>query len=330
MKLPHRRQFLHLAAGAAALPAISRIARAQAYPSRPVRWIVGFAPGGGNDILARLMGQWLSEQLGQPFIIENRPGAGTNIATEAVVNAAPDGYTLLFVAPSAAINATLYANLNFNFIRDITPIAGIMRIPNVMVVNPSVPAQTVSEFIAYAKANPGKVNMASPGVGTSVHLSGELFKMMTGIDMVHVAYKGSAPSLTDLLGGQVQVTFATMPSSIEYIRTGKLRALAVTTATRSPALPGVPTVGEFVSGYEVSTWYGVCARIATPAEIIDKINKGINAGLADPRMKPRLADLGGITIAGSPDDFGKLLANETQKWGTVIRAANIKQRPDSP
>ena len=323
MKLS-RRRFLHLAASAAAFPAVSRIARAQTYPSRPVRLIVGFAPGGGNDIVARLMGQWLSEHLGQPFVIENRPGAGTNVATEAVVNAAPDGYTLLFVAPSAAINATLYEKLNFNFIRDITPIAGIMRIPNVMVVNPSVPAQTVPEFIAYAKANPGKVNVASPGVGTSVHLSGELFKMMTGVDMVHVAYKGSAPSLTDLLGGQVQVSFATMPASIEFIRSGKLRALAVTTATRSPALPEVPTVGEFVPGYEVSTWYGICARRGTPAEVVDKLNREIDAGLADPTMKARLADLGGITIAGSPDDFGKLIADETEKWGKVIRAANIK------
>ena len=322
MKL-RRRQFLHLAAGAA-FPAVSRIALAQTYPSRPVRLIVGFAPGGGNDIVARLMGQWLSEHLGQPFVIENRPGAGTNVATEAVVNAAPDGYTLLFVAPSAAINATLYEKLNFNFIRDITPIAGIMRIPNVMVVNPSVPAQTVPEFIAYAKANAGKVNVASPGVGTSVHLSGELFKMMTGVDMVHVAYKGSAPSLTDLLGGQVQVSFATMPASIEFIRAGRLRALAVTTATRSPALPEVPTIGEFVPGYEVSTWYGICARRGTPAEVVDKINREINAGLADPTMKARLADLGGITIAGSPDDFGKLIADETEKWGKVIRAANIK------
>jgi tripartite-type tricarboxylate transporter receptor subunit TctC len=323
MKLP-RRQFLYLSAGAAALPALSRIARANTYPLRPVRWIVGYAPGGGNDIVARLMGQWMSEHLGQPFVIENRPGAATNIATEAVVNAAPDGYTLLFVAPGAAINATLYEKLNFNFIRDIAPIAGIMRVPNVMVVNPSVPAQTVPEFIAYAKANPGKVNMASPGVGTSVHLSGELFKIMTGIDMVHVPYKGSAPSLTDLLGGQVQVTFATMPSSIEYIRTGRLRPLAVTTATRSPELPEVPTVGEFVPGYEVSTWYGVSAPMGTPAEVIDKINKEINAGLANPTMKARLADLGGITMVGSPDDFGKLIADETEKWGKVIRAANIK------
>jgi tripartite-type tricarboxylate transporter receptor subunit TctC len=324
LKLPNRRHFLLLAAGAAVLPTVSQIAHAQSYPNRPVRLVVGFAPGGGNDITARLMGQWLSERLGQPFVIENRPGAGTNVATEAVVNAAPDGYTILFVAPSAAINATLYEKLNFNFIRDLAPIAGIMRIPNVMVVNPSVPARTVPEFIAYAKANPGKINVASPGVGTSVHLSAELFKMMTGVDMVHVAYKGSAPSLTDLLGGQVQVSFATMPASIEFIRTGKLRALAVTTATRSPALPEVPTVGEFVPGYEVSTWYGLCARMGTPAEVIDKINKEINAGLADPTMKARLADLGGVTIAGSPEDFGRLIADETEKWGKVIRAANIK------
>ena len=323
MDLP-RRKFLNLAASAVALPTLSRIATAENYPTRPVRLIVGFAPGGGNDITARLIGQWLSEHLGQPFVIENRPGAGTNIATEAVANAAPDGYTLLFVAPSAAINATLYEKLNFNFIRDLAPVAGIMRIPNVMVVNPSVPAHTVPEFIAYAKANPGKVNVASPGVGTSVHLSGELFKMMTGTDMVHVVYKGSAPSLTDLIGGQVQVSFATMPASIEFIRAGKLRALAVTTATRSPALPDVPAVGEFVPGYEVSTWYGIAARTGTPAEFIDKLNKEINAGLADPAMKARLADLGGATIAGSPADFGKLIADETEKWGKVIRAANIK------
>jgi tripartite-type tricarboxylate transporter receptor subunit TctC len=323
MKL-RRRKFLRLAAGVAVLQAVSQFARAQGYPTRPVRLIVGFAPGGGNDITARLMGQWLSEHLGQPFMIENRPGAATNIATEAVVHATPDGYTILFVATSAAINATLYEKLNFNFIRDMTPIAGIMRIPNVMVVNPSVPAKTVPEFIAYAKANPGKVNVASPGVGTSVHLSAELFKIMTGVHMVHVAYKGSAPSLTDLLGGQVQVSFATMPASIEFIRSGRLRALAVTTATRSPALPDVPTVGEFVPGYEVSTWYGLCARAGTPADVIDKINKEINAALADPAMRARLADLGGIPIAGSPGDFGKLIAMETEKWGKVIQAANIK------
>jgi tripartite-type tricarboxylate transporter receptor subunit TctC len=323
MKLP-RRRFLHLAAGAAALPAISRVASAQAYPTRPVRWIVGFAPGGGNDIVARLMGQWLSERLGQPVVIENRPGAATNIATEAVVRAPPDGYTLLFVATSSAINATLYEKLNFNFIRDIAPVAGILRIPNVMVVNPSVPAKTVPEFIAYAKSNPGKVNMASPGVGTSPHLSGELFKMMTGVGMVHVPYKGAAPSLTDLLGGQVQVMFGTMPASIEYIRTGRLRALAVTTATRSQALPEVPTVGEFVPGYEVSSWYGVGAPIGSPAEVIDKINKEINAGLADPQLNARLGDLGGTALPGSPADFGKLIADETEKWGKVIKFAGIK------
>ena len=324
MKLPHRRRFLHLAASTVAMPAALRGARADTYPARPIRLVVGFAPGGGNDITARLMAQWLSEHLGQPLVIENRPGAGTNVATEAVVNAGADGYTVLFVAPSAAINATLYEKLNFNFIRDLTPIAGIMSIPNVMVVNPSVPAKTVPEFIAYAKANPGKVNVASPGVGTSVHLAAELFKMMTGVDMVHVAYKGSAPSLTDLLGGQVQVSFATMPASIEFIRSGRLRALAVTTATRSPVLPDVPTVGEFVPGYEVSTWYGLCAPARTPAGVIDKINREVNAALADPTMKARLADLGGIPIAGSPGDFGKLIADETEKWAKVIRRAGIR------
>jgi tripartite-type tricarboxylate transporter receptor subunit TctC len=323
MKL-RRREFLHLAAGVAAMQMVPQIAHAQGYPSRPIRLVVGFAPGGGNDITARLMAQWLSEHLGQPLVIENRPGAGTNVATEAVLNATPDGYTILFVSPTAAINATLYEKLNFNFIRDMTPIAGIMSIPNVMVVNPSVPAKTVPEFIAYAKANPGKVNVASPGVGTSVHLSAELFKMMTGVDMVHVAYKGSAPSLTDLLGGQVQVSFATMPASIEFIRSGRLRALAVTTAIRSPVLPDVPTVGEFVPGYEVSTWYGLCARAGTPAEAIDKINNEINAALADPTMKVQLADLGGIPIAGSPSDFGKLIVDETEKWAKVIRGAGIR------
>ena len=324
MKLPHRRHFLHLAAGVTALQTVSQIAHSQDYPTRPIRLVVGFAPGGGNDITARLMGQWLSEHLGQPVVIENRPGAGTNVATEAVVNATPDGYTILFVSPAAAINATLYEKLNFNFIRDMTPIAGIMRIPDVMVVNPSLPAKTVPEFIAYAKANPGKVNAASPGVGTTVHLSAELFKIMTGVNMVHVAYKGSAPSLTDLMGGQVQVSFATMPASIEFIRSGRLRALAVTTATRSPALPDVPTVGEFVPGYEVSTWYGLCTRSGTPADVIDRINNEINAALADPTMKARLADLGGIPIAGSSSDFGKLIADETEKWAKVIRGAGIR------
>ncbi len=301
-----------------------QLARAQGYPNRPVRLIVGFAPGGGNDITARLIGQWLSEHLGQTFVIENRPGAGTNIATEAVAHAPPDGYTILFTPPTAAINATLYEKLNFNFIRDFVPIAGIMRIPDVMVVNPSVPAKTVLEFIAYAKANPGKVNAASPGVGTSVHLSAELFKIMTGVQMTHVAYKGSAPSITDLIGGQVQVSFATMPASIEFIKSGRLRALAVTTAMRSPELPDVPTVGEFVPGYEVSSWYGLCARAGTPAEVIGRINKEVNAALADPKMKARLAELGGVPMPGPPADFGKLIADETEKWAKVIRAANIK------
>ena len=286
--------------------------------------IVGFAAGGAPDILARLMGQWLSERLGQPFVIENRPGAGSNIATEAVVRAPPDGYTLLLVSPANAINATLYDKLNFNFIRDIAPVAGIIREPHVMVVNPSVPAKTVPEFIAYAKANPGKLNMASAGNGTAAHVAGELFKMMTGVDMVHVPYRGAAPALTDLLGGQVQVMFAAMPASIEYIRAGKLRALAVTTATRSEALPDIPTVGEFVPGYEASAWFGVGAPKNTPAEIIDKLNKEINAALADPKIKARLADLGGTVLPGSPADFGKLIADETEKWGKVIRAANIK------
>jgi tripartite-type tricarboxylate transporter receptor subunit TctC len=286
--------------------------------------VVGFAPGGGNDIVARLIAQWLSERLGQPFLVENRPGAGTNIATEAVVRAQPDGYTLLFVAPSSAINATLYEKLSFNFIRDIVPVASLIRLPNVMEVNLSVPVKTVPEFIAYAKADRSKINMASPGVGTSVHLSGELFKMMAGVDMLHVPYRGTAPALTDLLGGQVQVMFGTMTGSIEYIRTGTLRALAVTTATRAEALPDVPTVAEFVPGYEASTWYGIGAPKNTPTETIDKLNKEINAGLADPKIKARLADLGGDVLVLSPADFGKYIADETEKWGNVIRALNIK------
>jgi tripartite-type tricarboxylate transporter receptor subunit TctC len=323
MKLP-RRRFLHLAAAAAALPAVSRIATAQTYPARPVRIIVGFAPGGGLDIIARLIGQWLSERLGQQFVIENRPGAGSNIGTEVVVRAPADGYTLLFAASPAAINATLYDKLNFNFIRDIAPVAGIMLVPNVMVVNPSFPAKTIPEFIAYAKANPGKINMASGGVGGVSHVSGELFNMMAGVNMIHVPYRGVAPALTDLLGGQVQVTFATMPSSIEYIRAGKLRALAVTTATRSEALPDIPTVSDFVPGYEASNWYGVGAPKGTPAEVIDKLNRETNEILADPKAKARLADLGGTTLVGSPADFGKLIAEETEKWGNVIRVLNIK------
>jgi tripartite-type tricarboxylate transporter receptor subunit TctC len=323
MKLP-RRNFLQLAAGAVALSAASRIARAQGYPSRPVRIIVPFAPGGATDITARLIGQWLSERLGQQFLTENRPGAGSNIGTEVVVNAPPDGYTLLQVGASSAINATLYEKLSFNFLRDIAPIAGIISIPFIMAVGPSFPAKTVSEFIAYAKGNPGKVNIASGGNGTAGHLSGELFKMMTGVNMVHVPYRGEAAALTDLLGGQVQVMFATMPASIEYIKAGKLRSLAVTAATRLDALPNVPTVGDFLPGYEVSAWQGVGAPKNTPAEIIAKLNNEINTGLADPKLKVRLADLGGTVIAGSPADFGKLIAGETEKWGKVIRAANIK------
>jgi tripartite-type tricarboxylate transporter receptor subunit TctC len=323
MKLP-RRQFLHLAAGAAALPMASRIARAQAYPSRPVRIVVGFPPGGGADITARLIGQWLSERLGQPFIIDNRPGAGSNIATEAVVRAPADGYTLLLVGGWNAINATLYDKLSFNFIHGIAPVAGIMRVPSVMVVNPSVPAKTIPEFIAYAKANRGKINMASPGTGTGPHIAGELFKMMAGVDMVHMPYRGAGPALTDLLGGQVQVTFASMPSSVGYVRTGKLRALASTAATRSEALPDVPTVSEFVPGYEASGWFGIGTPKNTPTEIVDKLNNEINAALADPNMKARLAGLGGTALALSPADFGKLITDDTEKWGKVTRAANIK------
>jgi tripartite-type tricarboxylate transporter receptor subunit TctC len=323
MKLS-RRRFQHLVAGAATLPIAPTVARAQAYPSRPVRLLVGYAPGGGNDIVARLMGQWFSEQLRQPFVIENRPGAATNMATEAVAHAPADGYTLLLVGQPNAINATLYESLPFNFIRDIAPVAGVMTVPNVMVVHPSFPAKTVLEFIAYAKAEPGKVNMASAGNGSAAHLAGELFNSMTGISLVHVPYRGQAPALADLLAGQVQVLFATSPASIEYVRTGKLRALAVTTATRSEALPDLPTVGEFVPGYEAGAWYGIGAPGKTPAEIIDRLNKEANAGLADPKLKARLADLGGIVIPGSPADFDKVIADETEKWGKVIRTANIK------
>ncbi len=323
MKLP-RRQFLHLAAGAAALPAVSRAARAQTYPTRPVRIIVGFAPGGATDLMARLIGQWLSERLGQPFVIENRPGANSNIGTEAVVNAASDGHTLLLAASPNAINASLYDKLSFNFIRDVAPVAGIHREPNVMKVNPSLPVKTVAEFIAHAKANPGKINMASGGNGSPSHVSGELFKMMTGVNLVHVPYRGAGPALVDLLGGQVQVNFSTMSSSIEYVRAGKLRALAVTTPTRSPVLPDVPTVAEFVPGYESSYWTGVGAPKNTPSEIVDKLNKEINAALADPKITARLTDLGSKPLAGSPADFGKLIAEETEKWGKVVRFAGIK------
>jgi tripartite-type tricarboxylate transporter receptor subunit TctC len=323
MKLP-RRNFLHLAAGAAALPVVSRIAWAQAYPSRPVHVIVPFAPAGGSDITARLIGQWLSERLGQPFVIENRPAGGGNIGTEAVVRASPDGYTLLMAGAYNAINATLYDKLNFNFIRDIAPVATISRNTYVMVVHPSMPAKTVPEFIAYAKAHPRKVNMASAGTGSPPHVSGELFKMMAGIDMVHVPYRSGGPALTDLLGGQVQIYFATTIASIGYIRAGRPRALAVTTTRRSEALPDIPTVAEFVPGYEASSWYGVGVPKATPAEIVEKLNKEINAGLADPKIKARLADLGGDVLVLSTSDFGKLIADETEKWGNVIRALNIK------
>jgi tripartite-type tricarboxylate transporter receptor subunit TctC len=323
MKLPDRRQFLHLAGGAAALPAVSRIARAQSYPARPVRWIVPFPPGGATDIVARAMGQWLSERLGQPTIIENRPGAGGTIGTEAVVRAPADGHTLLLVSTTAAINATLYEKLNYNFLRDITPVASIMRTSNVMVVHPSLPAKTVPEFIAYAKANPGKISMGSAGNGTSNHMSGELFKMMAGVNMVHVPYRGAAPAMTDLLGGQVQVMFDNLPPAIEHIRAGRLRPLAVTTAIRSEALPDVPTVSDFLPGYEASAWTGIGVPKNTPVEIVDALNREINTGLADPKMKARFADLGGTLLPGSAADFGKLIADETEKWGKVIREANI-------
>ena len=324
MKLPHRRQFLHLAAGAAGLPAVSRIASAQAYPTRPVRIIAPTAPAGAPDILARLIGPWLSDRLGQQFVVENRPGSGNNIGTEVVVRASPDGHTILMVSSANAINATLYDKLNFVFLRDIAAIAGIVSLPFVMVVNPSVPAKTVPEFTAYAKANPGKISFGSPGIGTPGHVAGELFKMMAGVEMIHVPYRGGGAVLSDLLGGQVQVLFGTTSLTIEQIRAGKLRPLAVTSATRWEGLPDIPTVGDFVPGYEASAWTGVGAPKGTPAAIIDKLNREINAGLADPKIKERLVDLGGTLLAGSPADFSKLIADDTEKWGKVIRAANIK------
>jgi tripartite-type tricarboxylate transporter receptor subunit TctC len=307
-----------MAGGAAALP-LARPAMAQAYPARPVRVIVGFPPGGPTDIAARLIGQWLSDRLGRQFVIENRPGATGNIGTEAVVNAAPDGYTLLVVAASNAINTTLYRKLSFVFHRDTAPVAAIIRVPNVIEVTPSLPARTVPEFIAYAKANPGKINFASGGNGTSQHVSGELFKMMAGVDMLHVPYRGSAPALTDLIAGHVQVMFDAVSSSIAYIRAGQVRALAVTTATRLEALPDLPTVGDFVPGYEASAWFGVCAPRKTPAEIVDRLNREINAALADPAMKAHLADLGGTPLPGSPADFGNLIVAETEKWAKVVK-----------
>ena len=323
MKLA-RRTFVYLALGAAVLPLVPRNASGQIYPTRPVRLICAFPAGGPNDTLARLIGQWLSERLGRPFVVENRPGAATNIATEAVVRAPPDGYTLLLVAQVNAINVTLYERLNFNFDRDIAAVAGIMRVPSILEVNPSVPVHTVPEFIAYAKANPGRLNMASAGNGTSSHLSGELFKIMTGVDILHVPYRGAAAALTDLIAARVQVYFDLMPNSIAHVRSGKVRPLAITTTTRSGALPDLPSVGDFVPGYEVNTWFGVGAPRGTPADIVDKLNEEINAALADPQMKARLAELGGTVLAGTPADFEKLIADETEKWARVIRAANIK------
>jgi len=323
MKLP-RRRFLHLATGAAALPALSRIARAQTYPSRSVRVIVGQAPGSGSDIAARLIGQWLSERLGQPFVVENRPGAGGNIATEAVVRSPADGHTLLLVVTANTINATLYDKLGFVFLRDIAPVAGIFRVPQVMVVNPSLPAKTVPEFISFAKANPGKVNMASAGIGSVQHVAGELFKSMTGVDMVHVPYRGTTPALTDLLAGQAQVMFDVTPSSTPHIKAGKLRPLAVTTATRADVLPEIPVMGDFVPGYEASGWLGFGAPKDTPAAIIGMLNREVNSGLADPTIRARIGDLGGAVLAGSPAEFGKLIADETEKWGKVVKFAGIK------
>jgi tripartite-type tricarboxylate transporter receptor subunit TctC len=319
-----RRQFLQLAAGAAVLPAISTIAKAQAYPSRPIRLIIGYTPGGSADLTARLMGQWLSERLGQPFVIENRPGGGTNIATEAVVRAPSDGYTLLLAAPANAINATLYDKLNFNFLRDVEPVAGIIRFPNVVVVNPLVPVKSIPELIAYAKANPGKLNMASSGNGSTIHMSGELFKMLTGINMVHVPYRGGAPALTDMISGQVQVMFDNIPTCAEHVKSGKLRGLAVTSTTRSEVLPDLPTVADFLPGYEASAWYGIVAPKNTPAEVIDTLNKAANAVLADAAAKTRFAELGAILLPGSAADFGKLLADETEKWGKVVRFSGAR------
>jgi tripartite-type tricarboxylate transporter receptor subunit TctC len=323
MKLP-RRHFLHLAAGAAALPIASRTARAEAYPTRPVFCIVPFPPGGAADTAARLVGQSLSERLGQQFVFENKSGAGTNIGTESVVRSAPDGYTLLLVSASAAINATLYEKLSFNFIHDIAPVAGLIRAPEIMEVHPSVPAKTVSEFIAYAKANPGKINYASSGNGTVQHLAGELFKVMTGVDMVHVPYRGDAFALPDLLGGRMQVMFGNTAPSLEHIRAGKLRALAVTTATRSEVLPDIPTVSEFVPGYEASVWFGVGVPKGTPADIVDKLNREINAALTDPKVKARLIEMGSAVLPGSPGDFGKLIVDETEKWAKVVKLSGTK------
>ncbi len=319
-----RRRFLQLTAGAISLLAARRFVRAEAYPSRPVRIIVGFGPGGAPDILARLIGQWLSERLGQQFIIENRPGAGSNIAAEAVAHAPADGHTLLLASMGNAVNATLYGNLNYDFLRDMAPVAGISREPLGMEVHPSFPATSVPEFIAYAKANPGKIGYGSAGSGTSLHMAAELFKMMAGVDLVHVPYRSSAAALTDLLGHQVEVVFSPLPSSIDHVRTGRLRALATTGAARSDALPDIPTVGDFVPGYEASAWYGVCAPRNTSAEVIHRLNREINAGLADARLKTRLAELGSVPFVASPSEFGKQLAEQTEKWGRVVKAAHLR------
>jgi tripartite-type tricarboxylate transporter receptor subunit TctC len=323
MTLP-RRRFLHLAAGAAALPAVSRIARADTYPSHPVRLIVGFAAGSTTDILSRLMGQWLSQRLGQQFIIENRPGAGGNVGAEEVAKAAADGYTLLMVPPAVAANATLYPHLNFVFLRDFAPVAGVVRVPNVAEVNPALPVKTIPELIAYAKANPGKLNFADAGIGTASHLAGELFNVMAGIDLLRVHYRGDGPAMADLIAGQVQVGFATMTASIGHIRGGQLRPLAVCTLKRSDALPGIPTVAEFIPGFEASSWFGIAAPKGTPADVIASLNRETNAGLADPTIKARFDDMGGMALTGSPADFAKLIADETEKWGKVIRTAGIK------
>jgi tripartite-type tricarboxylate transporter receptor subunit TctC len=319
-----RRSFLHLVAGVAALPALSLLARAQAYPSRPVRWLVGFTPAGGNDITARLIGQWLTERLGQPFVIENRPGAGTNIAAELVIHAPPDGYTLFLTNFSNAVNTSLYEKLNFNFIRDMAPVVGISRAPLIMAVHPSMPAKTVAEFIAHAKANPGKINMGSAGIGSAGHLAGELLQMMAGVKLVHVPYRGNAPALTDLIAGQVQIVFPSSASAIEYVKTGKVRGLAVTGATRLDALSDLPTVADAVPGYEASSLYGIGVPRGTPADIIDKLNKEVNAALTDPKLRARLVDLGATPFGGSPADFGKLIADETEKWTKVVQFAGIK------
>jgi tripartite-type tricarboxylate transporter receptor subunit TctC len=319
-----RRRFLHLTTGAVAMPALSRIARADSYPSRPVHLIVFYAAGGGNDIIARLMGQWLSQRLGQSFVVENRPGGGGNLGTEYVVHAAPDGYTLLLSSTANVVNASLYNNLDFDFVRDIAPVASISYEPNIMVVNPSVPVKTVPEFIAYAKANPGKINFGSAGIGSSQHMSGELFKMMAGIDMTHVPFRGTAPALQNLLGGQIQLMYASMPATLEHVRSGRLVALGVTIPKRSDVLPDVPAISEFLPGFDAEVYYGIGAPKSTPPEIVDRLNKEMNAGLADPEFKAKLTELGSAVLPGSPADFGKFLANESDKWAKVVKFANIK------